>query len=231
MRFVVGIAVENVRHETGGPFAAAIFDIKTDRLIALGVNSVVPSKQSWTHAEMTAFAHAQNKLNTGSLKGCMLVTSCEPCAMCSGATPWSGVERVIYGAPRDMAEKSDSTRVTKGASGKKSLKAARFRSQVRCSAKKPLRLLNSIKRNMGRSIEFDQPQKTEHNVPVRSKKEIKMNSTVKKNRIEGMKCEGCAKNVRCALEAVPNVAKVAVSRKNALPRFIATKTILPPMRN
>ena len=36
-----------------------------------------------------------------------------------------------------------------------------------------------------------------------------MNSTVKKIRVEGMKCEGCAKNVRCALEAVPNVAKVA----------------------
>ena len=105
MRFVVDIAVENVRHETGGPFAAAIFEIKTNRLIALGINSVVPAKQSWAHAEMTAFAHAQNKLNQESLKGCMLVTSCEPCAMCSGATPWSGVERMIYGAPRFMAEK------------------------------------------------------------------------------------------------------------------------------
>ena len=105
MRFVVDIAVENVRHGTGGPFAAAIFEIKTNRLIALGINSVVPAKQSWAHAEMTAFAHAQNKLDQESLKGCMLVTSCEPCAMCSGATPWSGVERVIYGAPRFMAEK------------------------------------------------------------------------------------------------------------------------------
>ena len=38
-----------------------------------------------------------------------------------------------------------------------------------------------------------------------------MNSSVKKIRIEGMKCEGCAKNVRCALEAVPNVAKVVVN--------------------
>ena len=38
-----------------------------------------------------------------------------------------------------------------------------------------------------------------------------MNSTVKKIRVEGMKCEGCAKNVRCALEAVPNVAKVVVN--------------------
>lgn len=38
-----------------------------------------------------------------------------------------------------------------------------------------------------------------------------MNSSVKKISIEGMKCEGCAKNVRCALEAVPNVAKVVVN--------------------
>ncbi|MBP5531426.1 MAG: nucleoside deaminase, partial [Lentisphaeria bacterium] len=37
--------------------------------------------------------------------GCVLVTSCEPCAMCSGATPWSGVEKMIYGATREMAEK------------------------------------------------------------------------------------------------------------------------------
>ena len=105
MRFVLELAVENVRHGTGGPFAAAIFEIAGDRLIALGVNAVVPARQSWAHAEMTAFAHAQNKSGRGSLTGCMLVTSCEPCAMCSGATPWSGVERMIYGAPREMAEK------------------------------------------------------------------------------------------------------------------------------
>ena len=105
MRFVVDVAVENVRHETGGPFSAAIFELATDRLVALGINSVVPARQSWAHAEMTAFAHAQNKLNCGSLRGCVLVTSCEPCAMYSGATPWSGVEKMIYGATREMAEK------------------------------------------------------------------------------------------------------------------------------
>ena len=38
-----------------------------------------------------------------------------------------------------------------------------------------------------------------------------MNSSVKKIRVEGMKCEGCAKNVRSALEAVPNVANVVVN--------------------
>jgi len=104
IRFVVELAEQNVRHETGGPFAAAIFESGTDRLIAVGVNVVVPAKQSWAHAEMTAFARAQNKLNNASLKGCVLASSCEPCAMCSGATLWSGVEKLIYGAPRKAAE-------------------------------------------------------------------------------------------------------------------------------
>ncbi len=105
LRFVIEVAVENVRHETGGPFSAAIFELATDKLIALGINAVVPARQSWAHAEMTAFAHAQNLLDRHSLHGCMLVTSCEPCAMCSGATPWSGVEKMVYGATRNMAEK------------------------------------------------------------------------------------------------------------------------------
>lgn len=104
MRLVIGFAVENVLHETGGPFAAAIFDMKTDLLIGAGINVVVPARQSWAHAEMTAFAHAQNRLGAGDLRGCMLVTSCEPCAMCSGAVPWSGVEKVVYGASKAMAE-------------------------------------------------------------------------------------------------------------------------------
>jgi tRNA(Arg) A34 adenosine deaminase TadA len=34
-----------------------------------------------------------------------LFTSCEPCAMCLGATLWSGVKRVVYGAGREDASK------------------------------------------------------------------------------------------------------------------------------
>ena len=33
-----------------------------------------------------------------------LATSCEPCAMCLGAIPWSGVQRVICGATKRDAE-------------------------------------------------------------------------------------------------------------------------------
>ncbi len=104
MEFVINLAEENVRQGTGGPFAAVIFD-KEDRLVALGVNVVENSRQSWAHAEMVAFAHAQNLLNSRELKECSLVTSCEPCAMCSGAIPWSGVGKMIFGAPKSMPEK------------------------------------------------------------------------------------------------------------------------------
>ena len=103
MRFVISLALENVDRGTGGPFGAAIFEIATGKLVAAGVNSVVPANQSWAHAEMTAFARAQMLRQSFALKGCMLVTSCEPCAMCFGATPWSGVEQMLYGAPGDFA--------------------------------------------------------------------------------------------------------------------------------
>lgn len=103
LRFAIRLAEENVRRGTGGPFGAAIFSLADERLIAVGVNRVVPAKQSWAHAEMTAYAHAQNRLGSHDLKGCAIASSCEPCAMCTGATPWSGVEKLIYGASGDAA--------------------------------------------------------------------------------------------------------------------------------
>lgn len=103
VRFVIRLAVKNVTHGTGGPFGAAIFRCGSGELVAVGVNCVVPAAQSWAHAEMTAFAHAQNRLGSHSLDDCVLVTSCEPCAMCYGATPWSGVKELVYGAPGDFA--------------------------------------------------------------------------------------------------------------------------------
>ena len=42
-------------------------------------------------------------LNSADLPAHELYTSCEPCAMCLGATLWSGVRRVVYGASREDA--------------------------------------------------------------------------------------------------------------------------------
>lgn len=105
MQLVIAAAHLNITEKendkTGGPFAAAIFDQKHHQLISLGVNLVSTQNISMLHAEMVAITLAQQKLNTFDLssKGeFVLVTSCEPCAMCFGAIPWSGVTKVICGA-------------------------------------------------------------------------------------------------------------------------------------
>ena len=102
MRFVIALARENVQRRTGGPFGAAVFD-DSGRLIAPGVNLVVSSKCSVFHAEIVALALAQTILgrydmSDGGTLQYELVATTEPCAMCFGAVPWSGAQRLVCGA-------------------------------------------------------------------------------------------------------------------------------------
>ncbi|MFP4695728.1 nucleoside deaminase [Thiohalospira sp.] len=86
----------------GGPFGAVVVDA-AGNLVAPGMNRVLAAGQSWAHAEMVALAVAQRRLGGHDLAVApgaplTLVTSGEPCAMCLGAIPWSGVARVVAGA-------------------------------------------------------------------------------------------------------------------------------------
>jgi tRNA(Arg) A34 adenosine deaminase TadA len=107
MQIAVAAARLNVEHGTGGPFGAAVFDATTGTLVAVGVNLVVPQRNSVLHAEIVAFMFAQQRVGSYTLaRGAgayELFTSCEPCAMCLGATLWSGVQRVVWSATREDA--------------------------------------------------------------------------------------------------------------------------------
>jgi len=103
MLMVLALGSENIKRKTGGPFAAAVFETASGNLVAAGVNRVVPCSCSIAHAEMMALGIAQQKYNHYRLCGegipaLELITSTEPCAMCLGALPWSGIPRVICGA-------------------------------------------------------------------------------------------------------------------------------------
>ena len=101
MAFVVDLARRNVEHGTGGPFAAGVFERDTGGLIAIGVNMVEPSQTAVAHAEMVAITLAGRAVGSFdlSVRGATeLVASTEPCAMCLGAVPWSGVRRLVCGA-------------------------------------------------------------------------------------------------------------------------------------
>jgi tRNA(Arg) A34 adenosine deaminase TadA len=112
MRLAIAVARANVEHGTGGPFGAAIYERDSGRLVAVGMNSVVRLGNCTLHGEMVAFMMAQHLVGSFSLSAPglpvhELFTSCEPCAMCLGATLWSGVRRVVYGAGREDASRLD----------------------------------------------------------------------------------------------------------------------------
>lgn len=107
MRLAVGLADENVHRQTGGPFGAIVVEEASGRLLGAGVNLVTALGLSLAHAEMIALSLAQNAAatwNLGAGTSTQLVTSCEPCAMCFGAVPWSGVSSLLWGARREDAE-------------------------------------------------------------------------------------------------------------------------------
>jgi tRNA(Arg) A34 adenosine deaminase TadA len=110
MRLAISVSRANVEKQTGGPFGAAIFEAHTGKLVSVGMNSVVRLNNCTLHGEMVAFMMAQQRLSSFTLNAPgmtphELFTSCEPCAMCLGATLWSGVRRVVYGAGREDASR------------------------------------------------------------------------------------------------------------------------------
>ena len=102
----IALSRQNVEAETGGPFGAAVFG-PDDRIIAIGVNRVVPHACSVAHAEMMAYMLAQGRtqrlrLNRDAddnpIGPITLATSSQPCCQCYGATVWAGVDRLLIGA-------------------------------------------------------------------------------------------------------------------------------------
>ena len=108
MAFVIGLARRNVETRSGGPFAAAVFESASGRLLAAATNLVVASRCSAAHAEILALSLAQQvrgrfDLGAAGMPACDLVSSVEPCTMCAGAVLWSGVRRLVCGASGEDA--------------------------------------------------------------------------------------------------------------------------------
>ncbi|MGB7339330.1 MAG: nucleoside deaminase [Phototrophicaceae bacterium] len=110
MKPVIEFSRLNFEHNTGGPFAAGIYERDTGKLLVIGVNRVVPTHMSSAHAEVVTISIAQHMLRTFDLGGAglpayQLVVNWRPCAMCYGAIPWSGIRSlVIAGSGNELEE-------------------------------------------------------------------------------------------------------------------------------
>ena len=102
MELAITLAANNIKNN-GSPFGAAIFERHTGKLIVPGINLVLQTNCSVVHAEIVAIMLAQQKvanfdLGAAWLPEYELVTTTEPCAMCIGAIPWSGISSLVCGA-------------------------------------------------------------------------------------------------------------------------------------
>jgi len=108
----VGLAIELSRHNVdrggGGPFGAAVFNSHSGRLVAVGVNRVLPQSCSVAHAEMMVIMIAQQRLSRHRMNEdgghYVLASSSQPCCQCYGATVWAGIDELLIGARAEDVE-------------------------------------------------------------------------------------------------------------------------------
>ena len=70
-----------------------------NRIIARAHNMTERLNDVTAHAEMLAFTSATDFLGGKYLNECTLYTTLEPCVMCAGASYWTQLKKVVYGAP------------------------------------------------------------------------------------------------------------------------------------
>ena len=106
VQLAIELSQRNVEAATGGPFGAVVFG-PGERIIAVGVNRVLPHACSVAHAEMMAYMLAQGRTQRARLNRdaddlpispITLATSSQPCCQCYGATVWAGIDRLLIGA-------------------------------------------------------------------------------------------------------------------------------------
>jgi tRNA(adenine34) deaminase len=72
--------------------------VHKEQIIGKGYNQVERLNDPTAHAEMLAISAACETLNEKYLTDCTLYVTLEPCPMCSGASVWSKMGTIVFGA-------------------------------------------------------------------------------------------------------------------------------------
>ena len=85
----------------GGPFGAVV--VKGGQIVGEGWNRVTSTCDPTAHAEVVAIRDACARLQTFTLNGCEIYTSCEPCPMCLASIYWARLDRIWFANTRTDA--------------------------------------------------------------------------------------------------------------------------------
>lgn len=78
------------------PIGAVV--VSNNKIIARAHNQTELLNDFTAHAEMLAFTSASEYFGNKYLNKCTLYVTLEPCVMCAGASFWTRINKVVYGA-------------------------------------------------------------------------------------------------------------------------------------
>jgi tRNA(adenine34) deaminase len=99
MRRAVALARDGEAREGTNPIGCVI--VRDGEVIGEGCNEVGLWHDATAHAEIVAMRRAGAALRCEELRGAVLYTTLQPCGMCTMASIWAKIGRIVHGAGRD----------------------------------------------------------------------------------------------------------------------------------
>jgi tRNA(adenine34) deaminase len=99
MRRAIALARDGESREGTNPIGCVI--VRDGEVIGEGCNEVGLRHDPTAHAEIVSMRRAGEALRREELRGAVLYTTLQPCGMCTMASIWAKIGRIVYGAGRD----------------------------------------------------------------------------------------------------------------------------------
>jgi tRNA(adenine34) deaminase len=103
MRRAIAVATEHGSDPSLSPIGCVI--VLDGKVIAAERNQVAEIRDVTAHAEIMAIRAAGKNFKDGELREAVLYTTLQPCGMCTMASIWSKVRRIVYGAGKEDVHK------------------------------------------------------------------------------------------------------------------------------
>src|ERR1700720_2887306 len=105
MREVFQFTARSLETANPVPFGALIVNTRTGERLMRATNAVMREHDPSSHAETRTVRLACKKLKRPSLAGYTMYSTCEPCPMCMANALWARLDRVVFGATIDDANR------------------------------------------------------------------------------------------------------------------------------
>ena len=105
MKALIAFTARSLKTERPRPFGELIVQTESGQTLLNALNNVAQEFDPSAHAEVRAIRLATKRLKRLSLAGYTLYTTCEPCPMCMSTALWAGIDRVVYGATIEDANR------------------------------------------------------------------------------------------------------------------------------